>query len=69
MDQQRKYQARGKDGQPIKEGYAPGKLLILTDFFIILGSYAESKRKFLADERKKFNVGPTGRYKGGGIGN
>jgi curved DNA-binding protein CbpA len=52
MEYLRKFSDRGKDGNPRKEAPAPG-------------SYAESKRKWLADERKKFNVNEFGRYRGG----
>lgn len=52
METMRKYSNRGKDGNPIKAEHPSG-------------SYAEKKRQFLADERKKFNVNAFGRYNGG----
>jgi len=52
MEYLRKFSDRDRTGNPRKEVPAPG-------------SYAESKRQFLANERKKFNVNDFGRYRGG----
>ena len=49
----KKYNLRDKEGNLKKDPYPSG-------------SYAESKQKWLAEERKKFNVDKIGRYKGGG---
>lgn len=43
---------RGEDGQKKRPGYAAG-------------SYAEERRFWLAQERKRFNVDEFGRYRGG----
>jgi hypothetical protein len=43
---------RGEDGQLRKPGHAAG-------------SYAEKRRTWLAEERKRFNVDEFGRYRGG----
>jgi hypothetical protein len=64
MEQYRKFTQRDtKTGQPIKEAYPNGTCL---NCFYQIGSYAEYKRKVLAEERKKYNVDILGRYKGGG---
>mmetsp|Transcript_22704 Transcript_22704/g.19725 ORF Transcript_22704/g.19725 Transcript_22704/m.19725 type:complete len:309 (+) Transcript_22704:25-951(+) len=52
MEAARKYADRGKDGQLRRE---PDEA----------GSYAEQRRQYLAEERKRFNVDKFGRYKGG----